>query len=104
MAIRLSLLIRIHPPVLPMSGPDSVETTRDNPDRSDDAVSMVASSTVRIGILLLGVILLLYASGQAMGIDVLAMISEQLNTQEIRWLIVAFFALVMISIALRGFR
>ena len=75
-----------------------------NPDRSDDAVSLVASSTVRIGLLILGVILLLYAAGQAMGMDVLAMISEQLDTQEIRWLIVAFFALVMITVALRGFR
>lgn len=87
-----------------MSADENAGPSDRNPDRSDDAVSVVASSAVRIGLLILGVILLLYATGQAMGMDVLAMVSEQLDTQEIRWLIVAFFALVMITVALRGFR
>lgn len=70
----------------------------------DGAVEAIATSTVRLALLVLGLLLLLYATGQAVGFDVLAMISDALDTQEARWIIVAFFALVLITISLRGFR
>lgn len=70
----------------------------------DETVEFIATSTVRIGLLLLGVLLLLYSVGQAIGFDVLALVSQALDTPEARWLLVAFFALVLISIALKGFR
>lgn len=70
----------------------------------DRAVEAIATSTVRLGLLVLGILLLLYATGQAVGFDVLAMISDALDTQQARWLIVAFFALILITISLRGFR
>lgn len=76
---------------------------RRRPDR-DETVEFIATSTVRVGLLLLGVMLLLYSVGQAIGFDVLALISQALDTPEARWLFVAFFALILISIALRGFR
>ncbi len=72
--------------------------------RDEGAVEAIAASTVRLGLLVLGLLLLLYAVGQAVGFDVLAMISEALDTQMARWLIVAFFALILITVALRGFR
>lgn len=72
--------------------------------RGDDAVEAIATSTVRLALLVLGLILLLYAIGQAVGFDVLAMMSDALDTPEARWLLVAFFALVLITISLRGFR
>lgn len=72
--------------------------------RDEGAVEAIAASTIRLGLLVLGLLLLLYAVGQAVGFDVLAMISEALDTQMARWLIVAFFALILITVALRGFR
>lgn len=70
----------------------------------DKAVEAIATSTVRLGLLILGLLLLLYAVGQAVGFDVLALISDALDTQEARWLIVAFFALILITLSLRGFK
>lgn len=72
--------------------------------REEGAVEAIAASTVRLGLLVLGLLLLMYAVGQAVGFDVLGMISEALDTQMARWLIVAFFALILIAVALRGFR
>lgn len=84
------------------------QTTDDRPGEErhggEDAVEAIATSTVRLALLVLGLILLLYAVGQAAGFDVLAMISEALDTPAARWLLVAFFALVLITISLRGFR
>lgn len=77
---------------------------REDRRRGDEAVEAIAASTVRLGLLVLGILLLLYATGQAVGFDVLALTSEALDTQEARWLIVAFFALILITISLRGFR
>lgn len=84
-----------------MDEPESADQRRGEGDR---AVEAIATSTVRLGLLVLGILLLLYAAGQAVGFDVLAMISDALDTQEARWIIVAFFALVLITISLRGFR
>lgn len=70
---------------------------------SEDAVEVIAASTVRVALLILGLLLLAYATGQVLGLDVLAMISETLDTPEARWLLVAFLALVLIALALRGF-
>lgn len=78
---------------------------REDEDRDpEEAVEVIAASTVRVALLLLGILLLLYATGQAVGFDVLAMVSSALDTQEARWMIVAFFALVLIAVSFRGFR
>lgn len=83
---------------------DGADRRRSPRDDGEGAVEAIAASTVRLALLVLGLLLLLYAVGQAVGFDVLAMISDALDTQEARWLIVAFFALVLITISLRGFR
>lgn len=83
---------------------DSERDRRRDQPAGEGAVEAIATSTVRLGLLVLGILLLLYAVGQAAGFDVLAMISEALDTAVARWIVVAFFALVLISIALRGFR
>lgn len=80
------------------------QENRDGQRSGEGAVEAIAASTVRLTLLVLGLLLLLYASGQAVGFDVLALISDALDSQEARWLIVAFFALVLITISLRGFR
>ena len=83
---------------------DDTEDERQRRRDHEDTVELIATSTVRLGLLVLGIILLLYSIGQAAGFDVLGLISQALDTPEARWLIVAFFALILITIALRGFR
>jgi hypothetical protein len=62
-----------------------------------------AESTLRIALAVFGFVLLLFALGQAVGIDLLGMVVGALTTQMGRWLLVAFFALAIILIAVRGF-
>lgn len=71
---------------------------------ADDAVEVIAASTVRVLLGVLGVLLLLFAMGQVMGFDAMAILSDALDTPEARWMLVALFALVLIVISLRGFR
>ena len=91
------------------------ETDREHDDQQDsgrdrnrgrdreDAVEVVAASTVRVLLGVLGVLLLLFAIGQVVGVDAMAMLSDALATPEARWMLVALFAIVMIVLAIRGF-
>ena len=81
---------------------DSGRTRKGGRDR-EDAVEAVASSTVRVLLGVLGILLLLFAIGQVVGVDAMAMLSDALATQEARWMLVALFAIVMIALAIRGF-
>lgn len=74
-----------------------------NEEGLEEPVERVAASTVRAGLLVLGAFVLLFAIGQIIGFDVLAMLSEALDTREARWSIVAIFGIILITIALRGF-
>lgn len=69
----------------------------------DRTVEIIASSTLRVGLAIFGLVLLLFAIGQLVGVDILGMIVNVLESPEGRWAIVAFVALVMIVLALRGF-
>ena len=62
-----------------------------------------AESTLRVSLAVVGFVLLLFALGQAIGIDLLGTIVDALNTQIGRWLVVAFFAILLIALAVRGF-
>lgn len=101
-------------------GDDRREDRRDDRDRRDDgtqedreprgdsgiddSVELVATSTVRVGFLALGFLILLYAVGQIVGVNVLGTLSAVLDSHEVRWMIIAFFGVVLITLALRGFR
>lgn len=61
------------------------------------------ASTFRIGLAILGLVLLLFALGQAVGVPLLSMLGDALSTRVGRWLAVAVFALLLIVVALRGF-
>jgi hypothetical protein len=63
----------------------------------------VAESALRIGLTLVGFILLVYALGRAVGINLLDIVADALLSPIGRWLVVAFFAIVLILVALRGF-
>ena len=81
----------------------SAEQPAGEPTPGGDTAERFAASSFRIGLAFLGLILLLFALGQAVGVDLLGMVGEALATEVGRWLVVAFFALVLIAVALRGF-
>ena len=60
-----------------------------------------ASTAVRIGLTLLGIVLLLFALGQAVGFPLLEFTVDALTSQTGRWLVVAFFAILLIGAAQR---
>lgn len=74
---------------------------------SDDAeggtAEWFAASTLRIALAIVGFIVLLFALGQAAGVDLLGMVADALDTAIGRWLVVALFGLLLIALALRGF-
>lgn len=61
-----------------------------------------ATAAVQIGLTLIGLVVLLFALGQAMDVDLLRMVTDALTTQTGRWLVVAFFAVLLIIAAQRG--
>lgn len=69
----------------------------------DDLVAWFAQSTVRVGLGLLGIVLLLFALGQATGLDLLGFLTAALARTTVQWLIVAVLAVLLILIALYGF-
>lgn len=81
---------------------DRVERRPEDARRSGLA-AWFAESTIRIAIGVLGVVLLLFAVGQMVGLDLLGAIAAALETSFGRWLLVAAFALLLIALALRGF-
>lgn len=77
--------------------------TDGNPATGEDATGWFARSTLRVGLAIIGLVLLLFALGQAVGMDLLGVVVDALSTTVGRWLAIAFFALVLIVVALRGF-
>lgn len=63
----------------------------------------LAASALRVALTVLGFVLLLFAIGQAVGLDLLGMVVGALETNTGRWLVVAFVGLLLIALALRGF-
>lgn len=63
-----------------------------------------ASATVRLGVGIIGFVLLLFALGQAFGVDLLGLFADALESETGRWLVVAFFALLLIAAAQKGLR
>lgn len=62
-----------------------------------------ASSTLRLGLMIVGVFLLLAALGQLSGIDILGETAALLATDVGRWLLVAIVAIALIVLAVHGF-
>lgn len=75
---------------------------------SDDAMGTevadwFAKSTLRIALTVIGLVIILFALGQAVGFDLLGVVVDFLGSTTGRWLVVAFFGLLLIVAALRGF-
>lgn len=70
---------------------------------SDAFTGWFASSTLRLGMVLVGFFLLLAALGQLSGIDILGETAALLGTEVGRWLLVAIVAIGIIAVAVHGF-
>lgn len=68
---------------------------------ADQVSGWLASTAVRTGLVFIGVVLLLFALGQAVGIPLLSMFAEAISSQTGQWLMVALFAVAIISIGAR---
>jgi hypothetical protein len=80
-------------------------TVSDDDDQpsGEEAAGWFARSTLRIGLALIGVVVLIVALGQIAGVDFFGMIADVLATSIGRWIAVAALALVIISFAIHGF-
>lgn len=70
---------------------------------TEEVGSWFAEATVRAGVLVLGVVVLLFALGQAAGAPLLEVVGEFFAGFGV-WLVVAFFALLLIVAATKSWR
>lgn len=68
----------------------------------DRATDWFASTAVRAGLTVIGLVLLLFALGQAVGLPLLGMVADAVSSQTGQWLVVAFFAILLIAAAQKG--
>jgi len=82
---------------------DDRERTDQGDQQRDDGMSRAtrwfAGTAVRAGLTIIGVVLLLFALGQAVGLPLLELTTDALTTQTGQWLAVAFFAVLLIGAA-----
>ena len=83
---------------------DGEDAARANEQPAGGAIEGFTRSVLRMGLAIVGFILLIFAIGQAIGYDMLAQMEAFIQTQTGQWLIVAFFALLLIFIALWGWQ
>jgi hypothetical protein len=75
----------------------------DDPPPGEEAAGWFATSALRIGLAMIGLVLLLVALGQIAGVNFLELFADVLASPIGRWLVVAFVALLILSFAVRGF-
>lgn len=78
---------------------------RERPPSEEEPVSRVgtwfATAAMRWGVILFGIVLMLFALGQAAGTNILGPILDAMTSQTGIWLLVALFALALIAAAIR---
>ncbi len=83
---------------------DTTDEREREPSAERSAGALLTRTVLRVGLAVLGIVLLLFALGQAFGVDLLGPAAEFLATETGRWLAIAFLALVLISVAASGWR
>lgn len=68
-------------------------------DDVEGATEWFATTAVRTGLTLIGVVVLLFALGQAVGLPLLELFTDALTSQTGQWLAVAFLAVLLIGAA-----
>lgn len=76
----------------------------DEPSEAETMSGWLAESTIRIALAVVGLVLLIFAVGQLVGLNLLEIVADVLVSPVGQWIIVAFFALLLIALAQRGFR
>lgn len=85
------------------AGPNErAQSAGETAGRPNRIAEWLASTTVWVGVGGIGIVLLLFALGQAVGIPLLSMAAEAVSSQTGRWLVVALFALALVGLAERG--
>lgn len=77
----------------------SADTDQRTDDTVESATQWFATTAVRVGVTLIGVVLLVFALGQAVGLPLLELLTAALTSQTGQWLVVAFFAIMLIGAA-----
>lgn len=67
-----------------------------------EPAGLLANAAIRFGLLAVGFVLFLFALGQAVGFGLLDLFIEAITSQTGRWLVVAFFGLMLIALARTG--
>ena len=67
----------------------------------DGLTQWFASTAVQAGLTVIGVVLLIFAVGQAVGLPLLEFTVDAVSSETGRWLVVAFFAIMLIGAAQR---
>jgi hypothetical protein len=78
---------------------DTADSTQTQDETVDAATQWFATTALRGGLTLIGVVLLLFALGQAVGLPLLELVTSALTSQTGQWLVVAFFAILLIGAA-----
>lgn len=86
------------------SANDDRSEERQSRTESEETAAWFAASTVRMVLALVGFLILLFALGQAVGVNLLGIVADALTTRLGQWLVVAFVGILLIMLALRGFR
>ncbi|PSP62762.1 hypothetical protein BRC77_08995 [Halobacteriales archaeon QH_8_64_26] len=73
-------------------------------NRGAGVTEWFASTALRAALAVVGVVVLLFALGQLVGIDLLGLAAEALSSELGRWSLIAVFGLLLIGLAQRGFR
>lgn len=68
-----------------------------------DAIDWLALSVVRLGLAVLGVVLVLYAVGMLTGVDALDVAYDALGSEMGRWIAVAVVGVFLLLVAIGGF-
>lgn len=74
-----------------------------DPPAGAQAADWLAASTLRVALTVLGFVILLFAIGQVVGLDLLGIVADALGTRIGRWIVVAFVGVLLIAFALWGF-
>ena len=79
------------------------EERRAEKTRREGPAEWVASTALRLGLALVGIVLLVFAIGQILDVPLFDVLDDALSSQVVVWLIVGLFALLLLGLAARGF-
>jgi hypothetical protein len=86
-------------------GASRSESTEDRPPKETRGFApgaWMASTAVQTIVMLVGLVVVLFAVGQAVGADLLGMVGDALATHTGQWLAVAVLTLILVIAALRA--